>query len=546
MPSEPDLREVLRRLYAERGDALLGDPRLCGALLRDLCPGSPPREVFAIVVALEEGVPHDLRLASTARSLSRESARLRKQLVDRRGFSTEVADWTVVTCAMALGLPLADDPSASDVGAAPDSATVFAPPSGPSVPFPLASSTAAPYPPVAHEPSLLPAPGGPPVPRPRLGVVLLGHSGDGKSTILRHLYGRPLLGSSATEGPRDAARVYLNTSNGACEILDPPGQKEMVRAVITAIGQSDAAVLVCSAAEGVREQTREHSLLARALGCKQLIVAVNKMDRVGFSEAQFARVRDDVSKLMRAVGISAHLIPVSAATGDNILGQSKWMPWWGGATLLQELGAFTTPERLPGPLRIPVQEVFTAPDGAAVPVGRLDGGALRRGETIVLAPSGRTGSVRQIELGGQPLGEGLPGDRVGCTLVGIGKEQVTRGDVIGLVSAPPPTARQFVAQIQLLAGLPLTVGSTVTLFVHTAMTDCQVVELVSQIDIRTGRPVPGGRPSALRTGDAGNVVLALRTPVVLDRYRSCPLLGRFVLRDRGSTIAAGIAMNVVS
>jgi elongation factor 1-alpha len=349
----------------------------------------------------------------------------------------------------------------------------------------------------------------------------------------------------------DIAHRRFDTDKYYFTIIDAPGHRDFVKNMITGTSQADAAVLVCSAAEGVQEQTREHIFLARTLGIRQVIAAVNKMDRqeVAYSEKRFNEVKEELTKLFKGIGYKipeqVTFIPISAYKDDNIKTASPNMPWYKGPTLMAALNALQVPEKpTDKPLRLPVQDVYTITGIGTVPVGRVETGKLRPGDKIIFNPSGKSGEVKSVEMHHEQLTEALPGDNVGFNVRGIDKNDIKRGDVAGPVSSPPSVAEYFIAQIQVLNHPSvITEGYTPVFHCHTAQVACEFTELQKRLDPKTGQTAEE-KPQTLKTGDAAIVKITPKKPLVVEKYKEFPQLGRFAIRDMGQTIAAGVIVDL--
>jgi elongation factor 1-alpha len=349
----------------------------------------------------------------------------------------------------------------------------------------------------------------------------------------------------------DIAHRRFDTQKYYFTIIDAPGHRDFVKNMITGTSQADAAVLVVSAAEGVQEQTREHIFLARTLGVNQLICAINKMDRqeVNYAEAKFEAVKEELTKLLKNVGYKVAdqvvFVPISAFKDDNINKASPNMPWFKGPTLLAALDNLKVPEKATGkPLRLPVQDVYTITGIGTVPVGRVETGTLKVGEKIIFLPSGKSGEVKSIEMHHESVTQAEPGDNVGFNVRGIDKNDIRRGDVAGPVSNPPTVVESFTANIQVLNHPSvLTVGYTPVFHAHTAQVACEFTQILKRLDPKTGQ-VAEENPTTLKTGDAAVVVITPKRPLVIEKYKEFPQLGRFAVRDMGQTVAAGVVVDV--
>ncbi len=349
----------------------------------------------------------------------------------------------------------------------------------------------------------------------------------------------------------DIAHRRFDSNKYYFTIIDAPGHRDFVKNMITGTSQADAAVLVCSAAEGVQEQTREHIFLSRTLGIRQVIAAINKMDRqeVNYSEAKFNEVKEELTKLFKGIGFKipeqVTFIPISAYKDDNIKTQSPNMPWYKGPTLMQALDNLQVPEKpVDKPLRLPVQDVYTITGIGTVPVGRVETGRLKVGDKITFMPSGKTGEVKSIEMHHEQLQQAEPGDNVGFNVRGIDKNDIKRGDVAGPSSSPPTVAEYFIAQIQVLNHPSvITTGYTPVFHCHTAQVACEFTEIQKRLDPRTGQAAEEN-PQTIKTGDAAIVKITPKRPLVVEKYKELPQLGRFAIRDMGQTVAAGVVIDV--
>ncbi len=416
--------------------------------------------------------------------------------------------------------------------------------------------------------------------KPHLNIVFIGHVDHGKSTLV----GRLLLDTGTIEqhvidkyrkeaeekgkasfefawvmdGLKeerergvtiDVAHKKFMSEKYYFTIIDAPGHRDFVKNMITGTSQADAAVLVVAAPEGVMAQTKEHVFLSRTLGVTQLIVAVNKMDAVGYDEAKFKSVIEEVTKLVKSVGYKddqVKFVPVSAIKGDNAAKDAGEMAsWYKGNTLLQQMNELVEPKKATNlALRVPVQDVYTITGIGTVPVGRVETGVLKPDAKIVFMPSNKVGEVKTIEMHHEILPKAEPGDNVGFNVRGVGKNDIRRGDVAGPVDNPPTVAKTFTAQIMVLNHPSvLTVGYTPVFHCHTAQVACTFIELQKKLDPRTGE-VSEENPQFLKTGDAAIVKLQPTKPFVIEKAKEFPQLGRFAIRDMGQTVAAGMCIDI--
>lgn len=346
----------------------------------------------------------------------------------------------------------------------------------------------------------------------------------------------------------DIAHKKFQTDKNYFTIIDAPGHRDFVKNMITGTSQADAAVLVCSVKDGIQPQTKEHVFLSKTLGVQQLIVSMNKMDAVKYDEAQYKKVKDEISKLLTSIGYKVDdipMIPTSAYVGDNLTKKSENMSWYKGPTLLEALNVLTAPEKpLEKPLRLPIQDVYTITGVGTVPVGRVETGVIKPGMKVSFMPSCVQGEIKTVEMHHEQLPQAVPGDNVGFNVRGVGKKDVKRGDVVGPVDNPPTVAEEFTAQIVVLQHpSAITVGYTPVFHVHTAQVACTFTELVKTIDPKTGG-VLKEKPEFLQTGDVAVVKLKPTKLLAIESAKEFPQLGRFAIRDMGQTVAAGMVMEV--
>lgn len=350
----------------------------------------------------------------------------------------------------------------------------------------------------------------------------------------------------------DLSYKKLITQKYEVTIIDAPGHRDFVKNMITGASQADAAFLVVDVMNGVQPQTTEHLWLLRTMGVKHVAVLVNKMDMGKFEEAKYTKVKDDVSALLKQVGINpetTHFLAVSGLHGENIAKKSDKMPWYKGPTLLEQFDLFPQPE-LPTnlPLRMPIQDVYEITGIGTVPVGKIETGVMKAGSKVIILP-GRTGKgvpgeVKTVEMHHEMLPEAQAGDNVGVNIRGVGKKDIARGDVICAADAPISIVEEFIAQIAVINHpTVLAKGYTPVFHVHTAQVPCQFVELIEQIDPKTGQVIKQN-PDFLKNGDVAKVRLKPIGNLCLETQKENPYMARFAVRDAGATVAAGMCIEI--
>jgi elongation factor 1-alpha len=272
------------------------------------------------------------------------------------------------------------------------------------------------------------------------------------------------------------------------------------------------------------------------------------MDRVNYEKKEYEAAKEALSKLLRMVGYKVEeipFIPASSYYGENITKKSSKMPWYNGPTLLEAFNLLKPPEKLiDKPLRIPIQDVYSISGVGTVPVGRVESGVLKTGDKVVFEPAGVSGEVKSIEMHHEPIPEAYPGDNIGFNVRGVAKKDLKRGDVAGHPTNPPTVVKDFTAQIVVLQHpTAIMVGYTPVVHAHTAQVACKFVQLIKKIDPRTGQ-AKEENPQFLKTGDAAVVKLEPTRPMVIERVKDIPPLGRFAIRDMGITVGAGMVLDV--
>lgn len=424
--------------------------------------------------------------------------------------------------------------------------------------------------------------------KPHMNLVVVGHVDNGKSTTVGHLmvdlkvidqrtidaYAKEseatgkgdtfkyawVLDSIKEERDRgvtiDLAFQKFETQKFFYTLIDAPGHRDFIKNMITGASEADAAVLVVSVKPGETEaatdpggQAREHAFLSRTLGVSQIAVALNKMDDVAYSEQRYKEVKELVEKMLKLVGYNTskvQFIPVSAWKGDNLIKLSENTPWYKGPTLAESLDMFEAPEKPIGkPLRIPIQDVYTITGVGTVPVGRVETGVVRANDKVIVMPSGVTGEVKSIETHHTQMESAEAGDNIGFNLRGVDRKSIHRGDVLGSIDKPPSVAREFEAQIIVIHHpTAMAPGYTPVLHAHTAQVAATLSEFVAKIDAKTGGIVEE-KPKFLKTGDAAIVRVKPTRPLAIETFKEFPEIGRFALRDMGTTIAAGVVKGIV-
>ena len=353
----------------------------------------------------------------------------------------------------------------------------------------------------------------------------------------------------------DLAFKKFETPKYFFTLIDAPGHRDFVKNMITGASEADCAILVLSAKEGETDtavapggQAREHAFLLKTLGVSQIILAINKMDDSKFSEDAYKAAKEKGEKLVKSVGYKIEnvpAIPISGWTGENLVKKSENMPWYSGKTLLESFDDFKVPEKPTGkPLRLPIQDVYSITGVGTVPVGRVETGTMKPNDKIIVMPSGAVGEIKSIETHHQEMPSATAGDNIGFNLRGIEKKDIKRGDVLGTPDNPPSVAKEFKAQI-IVINHPTAIapGYTPVMHCHTAQVAATISAFESKINPATGA-AEEENPKFLKVGDSAIVRIRPVRPTCIETFQEFPEMGRFALRDMGSTIAAGIVKEI--
>jgi elongation factor 1-alpha len=353
-----------------------------------------------------------------------------------------------------------------------------------------------------------------------------------------------------------ATTCNFESSKYAFTIIDAPGHRDFIKNMITGTSQADAAVIVISAGSGEFEagigkdgQTREHALLAYTMGIKQVVVAINKMDSIGYDQERFNDIRKEVTDYLKKVGYlekNINFVAYSGFSGENLIEKTDKMPWYKGDTLLEALDKLDVPIRpVDKPLRLPLQDVYKITGIGTVPVGRVETGVLKPGMMISFAPSGIVAECKTVEQFHNNLQEAIPGDNIGFNVRGVGIKDCRRGDVVGdSKNDPPKEAVSFNAQVIVL-NLPnkIVAGYTPVIDCHTTHIACKFDQLVQKLDRRTGKELEP-EPKELKNGESAIVKIIPQKAMVVETFAEYPPLGRFAVRDMKQTVAVGVIKSV--
>jgi bifunctional enzyme CysN/CysC len=337
----------------------------------------------------------------------------------------------------------------------------------------------------------------------------------------------------------DVAYRFFSTEKRKFIVADTPGHEQYTRNMVTGASTADLAVILIDARKGVLTQTRRHSFLVRLIGISRVVLAVNKMDLVGYSQANFDSIVSDYREFAARIGLSAITpIPLSAVYGDNIIERGSNMPWYQGPTLMQHLEDVPLPDvSTDKAFRLPVQWVNRPNADFRGFAGQIASGAVARGDRIRVLPSGRESQVARIVTAAGDLERAVAGQSVTLTLAS--EVDVSRGDVIASAAAPPQVASQFEATIVWMHEEPMLQGRAYLMKSGTRTVTATITPLKHKINVNTLDELPAER---LELNDIGVCELELDRPIPFEAYAENRELGGFILIDRlsNSTVGAGL------
>lgn len=337
----------------------------------------------------------------------------------------------------------------------------------------------------------------------------------------------------------DTTQIFFKTDKRQYIIIDAPGHVEFVKNMITGASQAEAAILLIDAKEGIREQTKRHANILALLGLKQVVVAVNKMDLIGYSQEEFLRIKNEAEIFLNSIGLAAKFyIPLAALRGENIVGGSTNMPWYDGPTILAALDSLQTKAGVDNqPLILPVQDVYRVAD-KRIFVGRVESGTINQGQKIKVWPEQKTTEVKSIEkFQESEVKIAKAGESVGLTT--SDPLFIERGNVISDEASVYPLVKEINANIFWLAVSPLNLGEELILRCATQETLAKVIKIKKRIN-SSSLEIIETEAQKLENLEVGEVIIETVKSLVLTKFNQIEELGRFILIKNENTCAGGI------
>ncbi|KAM3389511.1 hypothetical protein ACQJBY_011574 [Aegilops geniculata] len=429
----------------------------------------------------------------------------------------------------------------------------------------------------------------------QLNLAIVGHVDSGKSTLsgrLLHLLGKISKrdmhknekeakekgkGSFAyawamDESTEERARgvtmtvavAYLETKKYRVVLLDSPGHKDFVPNLISGATQADAAILVVDASTGSFEsgmdgeggksvgQTKEHAQLIRSFGVEQLIVAVNKMDAIGYSKDRLEFIKVRLGSFLRSCNFrdsAVTWIPLSAVENQNLIkspSDARFTSWYQGSCLLDAIDSLQLPSRdVSKPLILPICDVIKSQStGQLAAFGKLETGAIRNGSKVLVLPCEEVATVKTIERDSSSCSIARAGDNIAVILQGIDGSRIIPGGILCHPGFPVPVANYLELKIRVLdIAIPILIGYQVEFHIHHVKEAARVTKIVALLD-KTGKPSKTA-PRFLKSKQNAVVQVTLDQAVCVEEFSKCRALGRAFLRSSGSTIAVGIVTKIM-
>jgi bifunctional enzyme CysN/CysC len=337
----------------------------------------------------------------------------------------------------------------------------------------------------------------------------------------------------------DVAYRFFTTENRKFIVADTPGHEQYTRNMVTGASTADLAVILIDARKGVLTQSRRHSYLVSLVGIRRVVLAVNKMDLVGFSEEVFERIQRDYREFAAQIGLTdITCIPVSAVGGDNIVEPSAKTPWYTGPTLLGHLEQVEVNEELQAkPFRLPVQWVARPSHEFRGFAGLIVSGGVRLHDAVRVVPSGQKTHVTRILVGDREEEAAVAGESVVVTLAD--EVDVSRGDILTLADSPVEVADQFEATVIWMHEQPMLPGRSYLLKIGTRTVQATILPLKHKVNVNTMEREPA---TTLELNEIGVCELELSRPVAFEPYTENRELGGFVAIDpiTNDTVGAGL------
>ena len=341
----------------------------------------------------------------------------------------------------------------------------------------------------------------------------------------------------------DVAYRYFATPKRKFIIADAPGHTQYTRNMITGASNSELIIILVDARNGVTEQTRRHSIIASLLNIPEVVVTVNKMDLVGYSEEVFNNIKQEYEEIAKRLGLkSVHYFPISAFVGDNIVNTTEAMPWYKGNSLLDFLETVEITKDNYDQPRFQVQYVIRPQTEALHDyrgyAGEVISGTYRKGDAIIVEPEGITTKISKIEYNGEEVAEAKAGDPV---VLHIEDDiDISRGDYFAKQGAEPQQGQDIEAIVCWMDKRELREGNKYLLQQRSKLVKAIVKEIEYKIDVNTLNQTEG--VESVKLNEIAKIRLKTASPLVYDTFQSNPPMGSAILIDETSNATVGAVM----
>ena len=405
-------------------------------------------------------------------------------------------------------------------------------------------------------------------PNPSINLVIAGHVDHGKSTLIGRLLhdtdsltegkmaavkamserrGMPLeyaflldaLQAERDQGITiDTTQVLFNSKKRSYLIIDAPGHKEFLKNMISGAAQADAGVVVIDVEEGIQEQSRRHCYLLRLLGLKEIIIVVNKMDLVEYSQRKFNHLKKQIVEYLSEIDLACKaVVPISARDGQGLINLSEKMPWYTGANFIDTLDQLPEANSTNDlPTRLPIQDVYKF-DERRIIAGRIESGTLKIGDELLFTPSNKRAAIESFEVWNakDQKTKAIAGESVGIIL----NEEIfiERGHIASLSTDAPIETNVFRGKVFWIGNKPIIAGDRLKIKIGTAEHISEVQSIENKIDLSSLEAID---VDLLEKNDIGEVIFRTKSTVALDPFEKNHRTGRFVLINEYETVGGGI------
>ena len=405
-------------------------------------------------------------------------------------------------------------------------------------------------------------------PNPSINLVIAGHVDHGKSTLIGRLLhdtdsltegkmaavkamserrGMPLeyaflldaLQAERDQGITiDTTQVLFNSKKRSYLIIDAPGHKEFLKNMISGAAQADAGVVVIDVEEGIQEQSRRHCYLLRLLGLKEIIIVVNKMDLIEYSQRKFNHLKKQIVEYLSEIDLACKaVVPISARDGQGLIDLSEKMPWYTGANFIDTLDQLPEANSTNDlPTRLPIQDVYKF-DERRIIAGRIESGTLKIGDELLFTPSNKRAAIESFEVWNakDKKIKAIAGESVGIIL----NEEIfiERGHIASLSTDAPNETNVFRGKVFWIGNKPIIAGDRLKIKIGTAEHISEVQSIQNKIDLSSLEAID---VDLLEKNDIGEVIFRTKSTVALDPFEKNHRTGRFVLINEYETVGGGI------